>query len=439
MNVGNIPLPQDTRLYEALNCEIIEPRSGISVFSLRGNNDAYIDFRPNQLKYSFYNQTLEQFNLFFDDKNISSTRGSEYFALNGFDYGFDFRFLNNTAPTICFAPLIKAVDSDINGAGTNVNLTPTIANTYTISDYTLYLSNTLQENNLILLRNQTTNFQNRIYRVTNISGNQLTVYDDSNDSFATTGIPSINAILSQNQNYIFTRVQVVDRYGTSYYGLYNTGGLYWISQTQGVRIGVADYGISFETELTSNTLPISTFSAKNIIPQLDEKIAINILTNGSGTTGGKSTGLYIITKIANGLVYFQPIYAAYVFIHQFIQVLYDLNTSQENYVWYVNPQTVGATNYLYGNVNFCFDLLQINNTIISNQSTWAQQVGGANDTVLGFTVFTNLVNNNYILNSDCLRLSVKAPTWASQEIRGLSVKINYSTSMLSVSEEASIQ
>ncbi len=76
MNVGNIPLPQDTRLYEALNCEIIEPRSGISVFSLRGNNNSYIDFRPNQLKYSFYSQTLEQFNLFFDDKNIYSKKSN---------------------------------------------------------------------------------------------------------------------------------------------------------------------------------------------------------------------------------------------------------------------------------------------------------------------------------------------------------------------------
>ena len=54
-------------------------------------------------------------------------------------------------------------------------------------------------------------------------------------------------------------------------------------------------------------------------------------------------------------------------------------------------------------------------------------------------MFTNLANNNYILNSDCLRMSVKAPTWVSQEVRGLAININYSTSMVSVSEEASVQ
>jgi len=434
MNATDIPLPQNTSLYEALNNEIIEPRLSLTEISGNGNSGAYSSFYSKQYILNLYNQNVNEINLTINDKNVSSTRGPIYYGLNGFDYGFDLRFLNNQAPTICFAPVIQAKDLN-----TNVPLTATASpNTYTISNYTSYLSNNLTINNLIILRNQTTNSQNKIYRVLSLNGNLLTVYDDYNDTYSGTGKPSINAILNQNQNYIFTRVKVDDSLGVFYFGLYNTGGFYWSSQTAGTQLESADYGISFNSELSSNTILLSVFTAQNLSPQPNEIIAINITTNGSGSLGGKTSGLYRITKIYNNLVYFQPIYPSYIFIHQFTKVKFDLDILQSDQVWYVNPETVGANNYLYATVNFNFNRLTIDSLITNAPASWALQTGGANDEVLGFTLFLNKVNNNYILNSDAFLIGIYAPTWCEGKVEGLNLSINYATNTLGVNEEVII-
>jgi len=431
MNATDIPLPQDTQLYQASNNQILEPRLAVTKISGSGNNNAFSSFSVNQYKFNLYNQNTIGINLFINDKSVSCTRGPIYYNLNGFDYGFEYRFLNYQSPTICFAPEVQATDLD-----TNVTLTSTSTpNTYTISDYTSVLSNSLVVNSLFFLRNQTSNSQNKIYRVLSINGNTITVYDDSNDSFSGTGLASINVILNQNQDYIFTRVKVADLSGEYYYGLYNTGGFFWAPQTLGLQLPTADYGISFNNELPANNLNYSIFSAQNLSPSLNEVIAINVLTNGAGSLGGKTSGLYLITKITNGKVYFQPIYPSTIFIQQFFKVKWDLDLVSANQVWYVNPDTTMGNNYLYSTVNFSFSKLNINSTISENPSSWALQTGGANDTVIGFTVLPNDVNNNYIKQSDSFSIAIKPPTWTSGSVEGLLLNANYTTNILPVNQE----
>ena len=198
MNATDIPLPQDTQLYESVNNEILTPR--LSVINISGSIEVGAFSSPpfKQYKLNLYSQSVSEINISINDKSISSMRGGIYYNLNGFDYGFDYRFLNNQSPTVCFLPEIQAKDLD-----TNVTLTSVAPNTYTISDYESVLSNSLLVNNLILLRNQTSAAQNKVYRVQEINGEQITVYDDSDDSWEDTGSGSINTALFQNQEYIF--------------------------------------------------------------------------------------------------------------------------------------------------------------------------------------------------------------------------------------------
>jgi len=345
--------------------------------------------------------------------------------LNGFDQGFDFRFLNYSSPTVCFFPLIAATDLN-----TNVTLTSIGSNYYQILSYSSFLSNTVVENDLVLLKNQTSNSQNKVYKVTSVTGITITVYDDSSDSV------SINYLLSQDQSYIFTRAKVSDQYGDSYYGLYNTGGYYWVSQTSSLKLPDADFGITLNNELSENKLNSSIFSGLTL--ELNKIVAINVLTNGSGSIGGKTSGLYLINKIANGFVYVQPIYPDYVFIHQFFKVLYDTNTQSSNVIWYVNPATVSTSNYLYSSVFFNFSTLNIT-AVVSNPLLWAKQVGGANSSVLGVCLYTSYANNNFIKNSDIFSMAIKPPTWTENIVEGLSLNLQYNTNMLAVQDQAVIQ
>jgi len=434
MSVTDIPLPQDTQLYESANNEILEPRLSVFEISGSGNNGDFVNTYSKQYKLNLYNQNVSEINILINDKSVSSTRGPIYYNLNGFDYGFDFRFLNNQNPTICFAPSLQAKD-----LGTNVTLTSTATPyTYTVSDYTSVLSNSLLADDLFLLRNQTNNLQNKIYRVLEVNGNQLTIYDDSNDSYAATGKASINAILSQNQEYIFTRVKVVDSLGTFYYGLYNSYGYTWAPQTLGLQLPEADYGITFNSELLKNELNYSVFSAQSLSPQINQVIAINISTNGSGSLGGKTSGLYLITKISNAKIYFQSIYPSVIFIHQFFKVKWDMDVLLADQTWYVNPNTTMAGNFSYSTVNFSFNKLDINGTITSSPSTWALQTGGTNDIVIGFTIFPNDVNNQYIKQSDSFYVAIKPPTWTSDKVEGLILNVNYETNILPVNQEDSV-
>ena len=427
MSLTDIPMPQDTKLYEASNNQILEPRISVQSLSFSEANGGYTNTKQKEYIWTFYNQKCHQYNTGFNNIDIASTRGATYYNLNGFDYGFKYRLLNKQSPTVSFLPLIKATDSDYYGAPTNVNLVNLGGNSYQVNQYTVFLSNTLEINDLLLLRNQTNAAENKVYRVTNVQGVLLTIYDDSSDSYDTTGIASINEALTQNQDYIFTRAKVVDRYGTAYYGLYYDGSnKYWVSQTLGLNLQYCDYGISFASELVAYEINFSVFSAKNVYPAVGETIAINITTNGSGSLGGKTTGIYSIVRIANAKVYFVPIYPSYVFIHQFVKVGYDLDTLSANAVWFVNPQTTTSENYLYGSVNFNFNKFELSSAVTQDPTYWGIQVGGASDTPLGFEIYTNTTANNYILNSDSFSFSLYIPTWASYEIIGHSLNINYS-------------
>ena len=437
MSATDIPLPQDTQLYESANNEILAPRLSVINISGSGATGNLSDIYTRQYKLNLYNQNVSEINISINDKSVSSARGPIYYNLNGFDYGFIYHFLNNQSPTVCFLPEIQAKDLD-----TNVNLTPTIYSfTYTISDYESVLSNSLLVNNLILLRNQTTSLQNKIYRVQEINGGQITVYDDSDDNWEDTNSGSINIALGQTQEYIFTRAKVVDSLGVFYYGLYQTinnnqiVAYSWVSQTQGVQLPKANYGVTLNSELAKNELNYSIFAAQNLQPQINEVVAINVSTNGSGSLGGKTSGLYLITKIANTKVYFQPIYPSVIFIHQFFKVEWDMDLLVSDQVWYVNPATVTSSNYLYSTVNFSFNKLELNSAILANPESWARQTGGAEDTVLGFTIYTNDVNNNFIKQSDSFSFTMRPPSWTEINVEGLSLKVNYETNILPVSQE----
>ena len=425
MNNTDIPLPQDTQLYKVANGVIIEPRLPVLSLDYNCTAGSYSDIQNTQFLFSLYSQNTQEMNLLLNDSNVSSIRSAPYYSLNGFDYSFDYRFLNFNSPTVCFFPLVKATD-----LGFNVNLVPypTLgANYYSISNYLAVLSNTLSVNDSILLKNQNTNAQCKVYRVVVQNSTTLIVYDDS----------TINTLLSQNQNYIFTRVKVIDSLGTSYYGLYNTGGYFWVSQTKGLQLPSADYGIYLSNELISNQINLSIFSAQNITPLINQIIAINVVTSGTGASivaGGKTSGIYMITQIINGIVYFQPIYPPYVFVHQFTKVKYDFKTFT-NAIWMVDPSTVTGSNYLYNTAVFRF-IIYDPTSIISTPANWAQQVGGSKDTVLGFTLYNVLFNNNYIRHSDVFSITTKVPTWATNYVTGLSLTTIYDTNILAVSEQA---
>jgi hypothetical protein len=127
-----------------------------------------------------------------------------------------------------------------------------------------------------------------------------------------------------------------------------------------------------------------------------------------------------------------------VFIHQFTKIKTDFNTLS-NSIWYVNPSYLGAGTYVYSSINFAFNVYD-SSSILSNPALWGRQVGGENDTILGFSLFTEYANNNYIKNSDIFSIGVKVPSWAADgaKIFGLSLNAIYDTNMLDVNEEAVI-
>ena len=105
----------------------------------------------------------------------------------------------------------------------------------------------------------------------------------------------------------------------------------------------------------------------------------------------------------------------------------------------MNPATVTYFNYLYSAINFNFVAYSIS-SLINNPSLWAQQVGGANDQIIGFTLYTRLFNNNYVKHSDVFSITTKVPTWAANNsvVEGISLSINYNTNMLPYQEQAVI-
>lgn len=410
----NIPLPQATKLYESTDNEFVEPMISLDVLQASGNNDEYITFDPVSFKYLLYNQNVYEMNVSFDDGDISCTRNGLYYSLDSFEYGFDLRFLNNIKPTVCFAPVISAIDR-----GSNVSLVSVSGGYYSIIGYASYLTNTkLKEGQYILLRNQTVLAQNVIYRITEVNGPNLTVYDDSSDT------NSVNYILTQNQNYIFTRAKVVDSAGVSYFGLYNTTQVSWVPQEYGIKLTTAKYGISLNEELSSNKISRSMFSTTL---NLGDVVAINVTTRGGGVLGGKSSGLYTVLARDSQYYYLNSIYASYVHVHQFFQVENDLDTKEQNTIWYVDPETTKNITFMYASVDFCFKKYS-NTAILSDPSLWAKQVGGRTADIIGFSVFTT--TDSFVQKSDEFSLAIKCPTWSEKTIQGFKIKARYSTNIL---------
>jgi hypothetical protein len=411
---NQIPLPQTTRLFQATGNQIVQPK--LSVLSLNGTCSigSYSNLQNNSYLYQIYNQNISNFYMFFNDKNVVAWPKINN-GLDGFDSGFTYAFLNITSPTIVFLPMIQATDS-----GQNVPLVVS-GSSYLINGWQNYLNNSnLAVNNLILLTNQTTNSQNVIYRVTQINGGILTVSSVSN----------INSILSQNQNYIFTRALINNGVNQYYYGLNNSTGYYWVSQTQDTQLPNVDYGVTLGSDLTNLTLDINLFKNLSLTPLVNQKIAINI------SSGGYTSGVYVISNIIGQLIYLQPIYGPYVFIHQFTKVNLDLN-SLTNAIWYVNPTQVGNTNWTYGAVQFSFSVMNPNN-ILGNPSLWGQQVGGIYDTTIGFLLYTNsIASNQYVLHSDTFYITVMVPSSISGAsfVEGLSLDCNYSSNIIPIVEE----
>jgi hypothetical protein len=412
---NQVPLPQGTKLYQVTNNTIATPR--ISLNSLNGNCTwpLYSDSQYQQYLFQSYSQSFNTMYISINDKSVSAFRTGLYNSLNGFDNGFNYRFLNYSSPTITFLPLISATDN-----GAYVPIVSQGSNIFTLQNWQTYLNNSnLQINNSILLTSQGSSYlsQNSFYRITALSGSTITLYND----------PSITQMFNQNQNYIFTRALVNNGQNIYYYGLNNISQYQWVSQTSDTYLGFIDYGITLSTDLSNFILPISLFTNLSISPNINQKIAINISSNGY------TSGVYVISNISNNQIYIQPIYPPYIFIHQFAKINLDLNILASN-IWYVNPQNVLGTNWLYGTVAWSFSNMNPN-LISGSVSSWGMQTGGAKDTIVGTLIYNNTLDNQYINNSDIFSFSIQIPQWTTSNsvVSGLSLNLKYSDTLLQYS------
>lgn len=405
----DIPMPQELRLYEVVNGSIVEPRLSIESFSNTCTAGNYSSTSTQQFTFILYNQNTNSMQLNLQNSNVSFIGANSYFGIDGFANGLECRLVNYSSPTIVFLPLVKATDNYV-----NIDLTTMIINSENLTNSNLAL------NDLILLTTQSVTTENIVYKVIARTGTQITV------SPATT----INTTLTQNQNRIFVRAKVIDDLGTRYFGLYNTTSYLWSSQTISTKLTNADYGLTLSSELSSNQISLSYFSNNSITPEINEIIAINI------PGGGKTSGIYQITRIAGGLVTIVPIYPPYLFVHQFVKVSIDLNTLRPS-VWYVNPVSLLGVTKLYSSTPFEF--LVFDFSFASSAGNWGLQVDGVKNDCIGMTLFTDCVNNNYITQSDIFSFCVKTPSWVgSGPFEGLGLNVLYDTNTISVEEEAVI-
>ena len=296
---NQIPIPQNTKLYQVVNGAIVSPRISTNSIACNCSASNYSDLKNNQWIYQFYNQNVSVIHLYYNDKSLSIFRPNliSYYSFDGTDpsnnnltTGLTYRFLNLSSPSIQFLPLVSLIYT------TNITITNNVISNITTA---------LQIGNYLFLTNQTSTAQNGIYRVISINGSNITVYLDSR----------FNTILTNTTPNILTRIAVSssDLSSANYYGIYYNGASYDIySQTNEIFLGFVDYGITQTVDLTGNYLPISIFNSQSITPQIGQKIALNI------SSGGYTSGIYEIYKLANNLVYFQPVYSTFVFYQQFI-------------------------------------------------------------------------------------------------------------------------
>jgi len=401
---NQVPIPQNTKLYQVVNGAIVSPRISTNSIACNCSASNYSDLKNNQWIYQVYNQNVSVMHLYYNDKSLSIFRPNliSYYSFDGIDPsnnnltpGLVYQFLNLNSPSVQFLPLIALLFT------TNVVITSNI-----ISN----LQNPPPIGSYLFLTNQTNIAQNGMYRITAINGTNVTVYLDNR----------FNTILNNTTPNVFTRIAVStsDLSSANYYGVFYNGSNYDIyTQTSEIFLGPVDYGITQAFDITSNSLSISIFSSQSITPKIGEKIALNI------SSGGYTSGIYEIYKITNNLVYFQPIYPTFVFYQQFIKVKLDLITLNSA-VWYVSTK---INQILYGSGHFSFSTVDITQSILSNPSLWAAQVGLANDTIIGWPLYLNSTANPYIYNSDTFVTTVQVPTWVSNnsELIGLSLNLYY--------------
>ena len=417
----DIPLPQNTKLYSndpsyggisvnIINSDCTVVENDLPVDDGYDGYDGYADFKNFHFYFSVFNQNVDEINVKLDDKAVSSIYGNNYsyYDLNGFDYDFIHRFINLESPTVCFLPLIKSKDNSV-----NINISSGYISTTDLS------FEDVEVNDYILLTSQSTKTENKTYRVVSKTGNTIGILADSD----------INGILNQDQDLIFVRALIQNSNGSYYYGVNNTTPYEWVSQTKGLRLETADYGLTVNSELNEYKIAISVLNLSGITPKTGDTIAINI--NG----GGKTTGIYRIYRMLNGYAYFYSIYPNYLFMHQFVKIKYDFNSFSES-IWIVDPDYVGSTTYIYSTRAFKFKIYNAN-SILNTPSNWAKQVGGKNDNIIGFTLYTDYKNNNYIKYSDKFYFTSRLPNWIydGAKVKGLKIKAEYSTNILDVEQE----
>jgi len=400
--VGNEILPpQTTTLYDdnATNYAF-EPISGIGTA-----NSTYSTLTSKTFHFILHNQNNESMLVSFNDKNLSNNL---YTNINGFDYDLDMRFLNIDSPNIMFLPLIKATDSNTNISLNLVPIPNSINFSGVISNYNNFLSSSnLAKNDLILLTSQNNQQENCIYRVSDVLNNNVYVIQDN----------KINSILNSNQNKIFIRACVVDPDGERYYGLQNSSGYKWIQQTNCLKLKDCDYNLTRNSEIINNKIPIVELpSVLNVKSGVTLAISIN--------NYGNTSGIYIIKSFDDKYIYLDPVYPEKVFVHQFCYIKQDYITSQPC-IWVVNPANFDKCElYTFKKFNFIYyDISDIS----TDASQWAKQVGGANDTILGLTLFNKVIYDKYITTSDNFKIGVKLPSWVTNNsyFGGLSVQTKY--------------
>ena len=365
----------------------------------------YSTLTNKTFNFELQNQNNDSLLVNFNDKNITN---GIYANINGYDYNFDFRLLNLSSPTIMFLPVISTKDLNQN---IDLNLAP-IPNSInfegTIANYITKLTNTnLNANDLILLTSQNNTNENCVYRISNIVDNDLIVIQDN----------KLNSILSSDQSKIFIRACISDINSQSYYGLNNSENFIWVEQTDCLQLPECHYNLIRDSEIVNNEIQKSELSLSYNL-KIGENIAISI------SNYGFSSGIYKIKDFDEETVFLDPIFPDKLFVHQFVKIKYDYSTN-ENCIWVVDYSTISKQE-IYGYQKFKFNYYSVND-ILSDPSQWAKQVGGASDTILGLTLYNELVANKFLSSSDFFKVGIGLPSWMTNNsiLYGLQIQTNY--------------
>jgi len=397
-SIYEIVEPQNTSLISAGNSyrDNIENLNGVATAA-----STYSTLSAEKYNFIFFNQNNSQCSIYIENQNLTN---GFYSNIDGFEQDIDIRFLNHDSPNVIYLPMIKSLDKNI---AINLSLQ---GNVGIISFYSSYLTTSIMNiNDLILLRNQSNASENKIFRVTGISTNDLIVQDDL----------KINSILNSNQNQIFIRAYSYDLNEDYYLGLINSDGYHWCRQEICLELSTCDYGLRLDNEIVNNQIERYHFpSFINI--KIGEKVAISI--NGRGF----SSGIYQITQINNNFVQLNNISPQKLFAHQYVKIKYDF-ALQTKSIWFVNPDCLNNAQQLFRYCEFNFLSYDIS-SIVNNPNNWPKQVGNKNDSILGFILNNQQVEKKFVTKSDTFSFGIKVPSWVTDNsiLSGMQLKINYS-------------